>query len=115
MDSLEHFIAPPERFIKLSFDGASKGNPGPVGFRGLFRYSSGRTHLIYASHYGYASNNEAEFAVVTKGLITTIKLGYKKLVGGRGLQISDRYCQKSELGGRIGQTDTGGRRPSPKI
>jgi len=32
-----HYTRPPDGFIKLNFDGASKGNPGPAGIGGLFR------------------------------------------------------------------------------
>jgi len=35
----DKFTYPRENFIKLSFDGASKGNPGNAGFGGIFRDS----------------------------------------------------------------------------
>jgi len=39
MSSGSHFTPPKERFIKLNFDGASKGNPGEASLGGLFRDS----------------------------------------------------------------------------
>eukprot|EP00253_Pinus_taeda_P021717 PITA_21717 len=39
---------PPKGFIKLNFDGAAKGNPGPAGFGALFRNGQGETEWIYA-------------------------------------------------------------------
>ena len=58
------YYVPPEGFIKLNFDGASKGNPGEVGFGGLFRDSQHRIKIIYETDCGYASNNEAEFTTL---------------------------------------------------
>jgi hypothetical protein len=79
-DSLNYFTAPTEGFMKLSFDGASKGNPGPIGLGGLFRDPRTNTTLIYVDHCGYASNNEAEFVATRQGLQIAIKMGYKNIV-----------------------------------
>jgi len=72
--SLKHFSVPPEGFIKLSFDGASKGNLGSDGFGGLFRDTQAKIRLIYVEHYGYASKNEEKFAAV-RNLLMASKLG----------------------------------------
>ena len=41
--SLAVFRRPQEGFIKLNFDRATKGNPGPTGYGGIFRNSQGDT------------------------------------------------------------------------
>lgn len=46
-------------FIKLNFDGASKGNPGLAGMGGLFRDDHGKTKWINADNSGFMNNNEA--------------------------------------------------------
>ena len=58
-DTIRIFKPPLEEFIKLSFDGASKGNPGQAGVGGIFRDHHGKTRLIYDDSYGFSSNNEA--------------------------------------------------------
>jgi len=70
----------PRGFIKLSFDWASKWNPGNAGFGGLFRDHETRTHLIYVVDCGYASNIETKFTVVKQGLLVAWKACYKRLV-----------------------------------
>lgn len=57
--SQAQFKYPGENFIKLNFDGASKGNPGLAGFGGIFRDSMGRTRWVYADKGGIMTNNEA--------------------------------------------------------
>lgn len=74
-----HFSRPSEGFIKLNFDGASKGNPGPAGLRGIFRDDQGKTRWVYSDHGGIMSNNEAELMAVYQGLRTVIRNGYNNL------------------------------------
>eukprot|EP00253_Pinus_taeda_P018004 PITA_18004 len=73
------FRKPPEGFIKLNCDGAAKENPGPAGFRGIFRNGEGVTEWIYAEHGGTMTNNEAEFMAVYQGLKIARRNGYRKL------------------------------------
>lgn len=73
------FKCPHEDFIKLNFDGASKGNPGLAGFRGIFKYSRGWTRWVYADRGGIMSNNGAELMAVYQGIRITIRNGYTKL------------------------------------
>eukprot|EP00253_Pinus_taeda_P028254 PITA_28254 len=70
---------PPEGFIKLNFDGAAKGNPGPAGFGGIFRNVQGETEWIYAEHGGTMTNNEAEFTAMYQGLKIARRNGYRKI------------------------------------
>lgn len=65
--STKQFIYPRKKFIKLNFDGASKGNPGPTGFGGIFRDSEKHRRWIYAEWGGEMTNNEAELWAVYQG------------------------------------------------
>ena len=60
--SPQRWQRPTQGFIKLNFDGASKGNPGQAGIGGVFRNSQGDVCRVYALYLGYAMNNEAELA-----------------------------------------------------
>jgi hypothetical protein len=51
---------PPVGFIKLNFDGASKGNLGSVGLGGAFQNDKGELLRIYVGSLGIDSNNAAE-------------------------------------------------------
>eukprot|EP00253_Pinus_taeda_P015440 PITA_15440 len=77
--SREAYRKPPEGFIKLNFDGAAKGNPGPASLGGIFRNGEGVTEWIYAEHGGTMTNNEAEFMAVYQGLKIARINGYRKL------------------------------------
>ena len=74
-----HFTLPGEGFIKLNFDGASKGNPRVAGLGGIFRDNLENTWLICVDSCGIISNNEVEFTTVGQGLRIAIRLGYKNV------------------------------------
>lgn len=59
---------PPEGFMKLNFDGASRGNPGPTGIGGIIRNQAGKIIHIYSKALGEGTNNEIEFAAMEKGI-----------------------------------------------
>eukprot|EP00253_Pinus_taeda_P026308 PITA_26308 len=59
---------PPASFLKINFDGASRGNPGPAGIGGVVRNHGGEILYIYSQALGEATNNEMEFAAMEKGL-----------------------------------------------
>eukprot|EP00253_Pinus_taeda_P019798 PITA_19798 len=77
--SHDKFAYPKDNFIKLNFDGASKGNPGNAGFGGIFRDNQGNTRWIYAEWGGEMTNNEAELWAVHQGLRIAIRNGYRNL------------------------------------
>jgi hypothetical protein len=59
---IRDFWRPPQKgFIKLNFDGASKGNPGPAGAGGVFRNHKGEPLLFFATNLGITSNNAVEW------------------------------------------------------
>jgi ribonuclease HI len=79
--SSSYFWSPlPEDFIKLNFDGASKGNPGAAGFGVVFRNHHGHILLISAGFLGHSTNNAAELWGLIKGLELAIKNDFTKLI-----------------------------------
>jgi len=52
--------APPQGFLKVNIDGASKGNPREVGFGGSIRDSEGMIKYIFHGHLERGANNMAE-------------------------------------------------------
>lgn len=64
IQSPNQFRYPGEHIIKMNFDGASKGNPGPTGLGGVFRDSKRKTRWVFAEWGGEMTNNEAELLAV---------------------------------------------------
>ena len=61
LQSIPSIWTPPkEGFIKLNFDGASKGNPGPAGYGVVLRNSGGEILDMEAGFLGETTNNVAE-------------------------------------------------------
>lgn len=75
----QQFRYPKEKFIKLNFDGASKGNPGNAGFGGIFRDSEENTKWVYVEWEGEMTNNKAELWEVHQGLRTAVRNNYRNL------------------------------------
>eukprot|EP00253_Pinus_taeda_P013029 PITA_13029 len=78
-NSADKFYYPKDDFIKLNFDGASKGNPGDAGFGGIFRDSNNQVRWIFAEWGGEMTNNEAEFWALHQGLQIAVRNGYSNL------------------------------------
>jgi hypothetical protein len=74
------WLAPPKDFIKLNFDGASKGNLRPAGYGIVFRNHNGHILLISVGYIGHSTNNVAELWGLTKGLQIAIKNNFSQLV-----------------------------------
>ena len=80
----------------LFFDGASKGNPVQAGGGGIIFEPSGNPHLSYAWGLRHASNNQAEYLALWKGLNQARKLNIKKLTifGDSRLIVKALYTKK---------------------
>jgi len=76
----EHWSPPQSGFIKLNYDGASKGNPGQAGAGGIFRTSQGTVCRFYALDLGHATNNEAELIAVKHGILIAIRERYHRII-----------------------------------
>jgi hypothetical protein len=51
-------------FLKLNFDGVTKGNPGVAGMGGVIRDSGGNIIRLYAGSMGNSTNNATEFGAL---------------------------------------------------
>jgi len=71
---------PPEDFIKINFDGASKGNPGPARYGVVFRNHNGKILVTGAGSLGYTTNNVAELWGLINGLQMAIQNNFQKLI-----------------------------------
>lgn len=79
IQSPNRFRFPLDNCIKLSFDGASEGNPGDAGWGGIFRDSDGISRWVYAEWGGEMSNNEAELWGIFHGIRIAARNGYRNL------------------------------------
>ncbi|GLJ42714.1 hypothetical protein SUGI_0885530 [Cryptomeria japonica] len=74
------WMAPPLDWMKLNFDGASKGNPGDVGFGAIIRNNSSKIiHGVYG-RLGKATNNEAKIRALEAGLNLCVQNGISKVL-----------------------------------
>jgi ribonuclease HI len=80
LSSPSFWSPPPVDFIKLNFDGASKGNPGAAGYGVVFRNHQGHIILINAGNLGHSTNNAAELWGLIRGLQLAIDYNFTKLI-----------------------------------
>lgn len=94
LQSPDRWSPPPSSFIKLNFNGASKGNPGPAGGGGVFQNSQVEILHIYTINLGHSTNNATELNAMVKGLNIAIYKGFQKLIleGDSSLVIT--ICRK---------------------
>eukprot|EP00253_Pinus_taeda_P010632 PITA_10632 len=64
----DYWHPPPQGFLKYNIDGASKGNPGTVGFGGALRDENESILFIFHCHLGRATNNMAELMALEQCL-----------------------------------------------
>ncbi|MCS7066314.1 MAG: ribonuclease HI family protein [Fimbriimonadales bacterium] len=64
----------------LYTDGASIGNPGPAGIGVILTDEQGKTLVKVSEPIGVATNNEAEYRALLRGLQEAIRLGVEHLV-----------------------------------
>ena len=66
--------------VVLCTDGGSRGNPGPAGFGVVLTDESGRVFAETGEFIGRATNNEAEYAGLVKGLEMAREAGASEVV-----------------------------------
>eukprot|EP00253_Pinus_taeda_P012904 PITA_12904 len=92
------FSYPEAHSIKLNFDGASKGNPGPAVLGGIFRDGKGQTRWVFAEWVGEMTNNEAELWAVHEGLRIAARNRYRYLEIEGDSQITIEMLRKLKDG-----------------
>ena len=98
IQSPDKFSYPRGNFIKLNFDGDSKGNPGEAGFGSIFRDSNNQVRWIFADWGGEMTNNEAEFWALHQGLRIAVRNGYTNLEITGDSQIAVEMLKKLSNG-----------------
>ena len=71
---------PPPGWMKLNFDGASRGNPGKAGIGCIIRDETGNWIAKRSKTLAMTSNNIAELKAAEEGINLSIKLKIKKLI-----------------------------------
>lgn len=71
---------PPTGWIKLKFDGASKGNPGMVGYGAILGNESRRMLPAVMGAMGKATNNEVELHSLDEGMNMCVEKGFLKIL-----------------------------------
>jgi ribonuclease HI len=66
--------------LTLSFDGGSRGNPGPAGIGVVVSASDGTPLITLGRFIGKATNNVAEYRALITAMEEALKLGAKKIL-----------------------------------
>jgi ribonuclease HI len=77
---LEEWTRPPKDFVKLNFDGSSKGNPSPFRMGGVLRDDKGNILRVFFGLLGQYTNNGVEISSLERGLQISKTQGYDKLM-----------------------------------
>jgi hypothetical protein len=67
-------------YLKINFDGASKGNLAPTGFGATIHNNKGEILLFTVGNLGHNTNNAADLWGLLKGLQTTMDQGMNFLI-----------------------------------
>jgi ribonuclease HI len=71
---------PPIGFIKINFDGASKGNPGPSGYGAVIKNPKGEILILTVGYLGETTNNAAELIGLLQGLQIAVALHSHRII-----------------------------------
>ena len=74
------WIRPPTGWCKLNTDGASLGNSGKAGGRGVIRDCEGRWMRGFARSIGFITSIMAEFWALRDGLLLARQIGVQNLI-----------------------------------
>ncbi len=82
--------------IRIYTDGGSRGNPGPAAIGVVITDSHGRVIESFGEAIGFATNNEAEYRAVVKGLEAA-----SKHTKGEVILTTDSVLVSSQLSGKF--------------
>ena len=74
------WIRPSTRWCKLNTNGASFGNPGKAGGRGVIRDCEGRWLRGFARSIGFTTSIIVEFWALRDGLLQVVEIGVQNLL-----------------------------------
>jgi len=94
---------PQEGFLKLHFDGSSKGNLEKASAGGVIRDSSGKIICLYVVSIGNTTNNAAEFGVLEQGLEILIRKGHVNVTVEGDSALVIRIVKILQCGTNIGK------------
>lgn len=77
--------------IKVEFDGASRGNPGPAGIG--YRVLEGGEGIEGHEFIGEATNNEAEYTALIRGLECALEQGHSTVIAEGDSQLVVRQVR----------------------
>jgi len=98
ISSPDTWAPPRDGFLKLNFDGASKGNPGRAGYGGVFRNSLGQALWAFHGYIGQDTNNSAELEGLIHGLQLALDKQWLPLVVEGDSKIILRMAAKIQAG-----------------
>lgn len=75
----QEWVSPNKGWIKVNFDGTSRGNPGVFGARVVVRDACGNILALGAKRLVDGSNNDAECQAALEAILMDKKLGVKKI------------------------------------
>ena len=79
-EKMIRWMTPPDDWIKLNVDGASRQNPGMVGGGRVLINHTAKWVRGFAAHFGVCSSVQAELLVLLHGLKMAWACGVKKLL-----------------------------------
>jgi hypothetical protein len=94
---------PPTSFIKLNFDGATKGNLGVAGAGGVIRDSGGTILRLYAGSIGNSTNNATEFGALELGLEILHREGMMNAIVEGDSTLVVNIAKKLQYGTKVGK------------
>jgi ribonuclease HI len=97
------WVPPPTGFIKLNFDGASKGNPGLAGAGGVIRDSGGIIIRLYVGSIGNSTNNATEFGALELGLEILRREGMVNVIVEGDSTLVINTTKKLQYGTKVGK------------
>ncbi len=82
-------------YLKISIDGASKGNPGPAAAGLIIKDERGRVVLSRSIFLGITTNNHAEYLALLFALEEAARIGGKRLLIRTDSELLTRHLRGS--------------------